>query len=111
MSAPRPVPTLPWPADAELAMPGSKSDANRLLVLAALCGHRTRVRGCTASDDVRRLVAGLQALGFEATHDEDAGVVDVGPRPADAPTRAEIHCSNAGTALRFLLSVAAITPP
>jgi hypothetical protein len=37
MSTPRPVPTLPWPADAELAMPGSKSDANRLLVLAALC--------------------------------------------------------------------------
>jgi 3-phosphoshikimate 1-carboxyvinyltransferase len=110
MSTPRPVPTLPWPADAELAMPGSKSDANRLLVLAALCGHRTRVRGCTASDDVRRLVAGLQALGFEATHDEAAGIVDVGPRPADAPTRAEIHCGNAGTALRFLLSVAAITP-
>lgn len=110
MSAPRPVPPLPWPADVALAMPGSKSDANRLLVLAALCGQRTRVRGCTASDDVRRLVAGLQALGFEATHDEAAGVVDVGPRPADAPTRAEIHCGNAGTALRFLLSVAAITP-
>lgn len=110
MSAPRPVPPLPWPADVELAMPGSKSDANRLLVLAALCGQRTRVRGCTASDDVRRLVAGLQALGFEATHDEAAGVVDVGPRPADAPSRAEIHCGNAGTALRFLLSVAAITP-
>ena len=110
MSTPRPVPPLPWPADVALAMPGSKSDANRLLVLAALCGQRTRVRGCTASDDVRRLVAGLQALGFDVAHDEAAGVVDVGPRPADAPTRAEIHCGNAGTALRFLVSVAAITP-
>ena len=110
LAPPRRVPPLAWPADAELTMPGSKSDANRLLVLAALCGERVRVRGCTASDDVRRLVAGLQALGFEATHDEAAGVVDVGPRPADAPDRAEIHCGNAGTALRFLVSVAAITP-
>jgi len=110
MSGARPVPLLPWPADVALAMPGSKSDANRLLVLAALCGQRTRVRGCTASDDVRRLVAGLRSLGFDVAHDEAAGVVDVGPRPADAPTRAEIHCGNAGTALRFLLSVAAITP-
>jgi 3-phosphoshikimate 1-carboxyvinyltransferase len=111
MTAPYRVAPLPWPSDAELVLPGSKSEANRLLVLAAMSGSEVLVRGATPCDDVRRLVEGLQALGFLARYaDEALGDVVVGPRGSSAPASGELFCGNAGTALRFLVSVAAITP-
>ncbi len=110
MTATRSVPRLAWPSDAVLLMPGSKSDANRLLVAAAARGVPCTVRGVTASDDVRRLLDGLRTLGFAVTHDEPTATVVLGGRDPRAPTRGELHCGNAGTALRFLVSLAAITP-
>jgi 3-phosphoshikimate 1-carboxyvinyltransferase len=110
MSAPRAVPQLAWPSVAELTMPGSKSVANRLLVAAALCGREVAITNATPSDDVRHLANGLRTLGFAVAHDEPAQRIVVGPRRADAPARGELFCGNAGTALRFLVSVAAITP-
>ena len=111
MNAERPVPLLAWPADVALAMPGSKSAANRLLLLAAVAGRPVHVHGATPSDDVRHLVAGLRTLGHGAGFvDEATGLVRVAPRAADAPSAGELHCGNAGTALRFLVSLAAITP-
>lgn len=106
----RVVPALPWPSDAVLTMPGSKSAANRLLVAAALSGREVTITGASPSDDVRHLVHGLRTLGFAAHFDEAVGRVVVGPRRGDATTTGELHCGNAGTALRFLVSVAAITP-
>ncbi|MBL9076369.1 MAG: 3-phosphoshikimate 1-carboxyvinyltransferase [Planctomycetes bacterium] len=115
MNEPNPgirIEPLRWPADAELALPGSKSEANRLLVAAALAGRPVTVTGATPCDDVRHLVRGLATLGYAARFvDAARGIVEVGPRaPASAPGRGELHCGNAGTALRFLVSVAAITP-
>jgi 5-enolpyruvylshikimate-3-phosphate synthase/shikimate kinase len=107
---PMAVPPLRWPSDAELRMPGSKSEANRLLVAAAARGVPTFVHAVTASDDVRHLVAGLRALGYAARFDERGALVEVGPRSAPFPARGELFCGNAGTALRFLVSLAAITP-
>lgn len=109
MTTSRPIPSLCWPAGAQLAMPGSKSAANRLLVAAALSGHEVLVTGATPSDDVRHLVAGLATLGYRAEFVADDGV-RVGPRRPDAADHGELFCGNAGTALRFLVSVAAITP-
>ncbi|MEZ5976948.1 MAG: hypothetical protein R3F34_01850 [Planctomycetota bacterium] len=105
------VPPLAWASDAVLELPGSKSEANRVLVVAALSGRRVVVHGATPCDDVRRLVDGLATLGYEAHFlDEERGTVHVGPRRGDAPSSGEVFCGNAGTALRFLVSVAAITP-
>jgi 3-phosphoshikimate 1-carboxyvinyltransferase len=102
---------LCFPSDATLTLPGSKSEANRLLVAAALSGQQVTITGASPSDDVRHLVAGLATLGFEATWLNEAnGIVRVGPRMATPPTTGELFCGNAGTALRFLVSVAAITP-
>lgn len=107
----RPVPRLLWPSDLRLELPGSKSEANRALIAAAVAGAPKRVRGATPCDDVRHLVEGLRTLGFAATFvDEARGVIDVGPRGPGAPTAGTLHCGNAGTALRFLVSLAAITP-
>ena len=105
------VPPLAFPSDVELTVPGSKSEANRLLVAAALSGVTTEVTGASPSDDVRHLIAGLTKLGYEAEYiDESQGLVRVGPRRDDPPTSGELFCGNAGTATRFLTSVAAITP-
>ena len=91
-------------------MPGSKSEANRLLVAAALSGQTVIVAGASPSDDVRYLVAGLKTLGFAAEFvDEAQGIVRIGPRNTNAKSSGELFCGNAGTALRFLVSVAAIT--
>lgn len=107
----RAVRPLPWPADATLELPGSKSEANRVLIAAATSGAQVRVLGATPCDDVRHLVAGLGVLGHAARFaDEARGVVDVGPRAGSAPAAGELRCGNAGTALRFLVSLAAITP-
>ena len=110
MNSPRTVPQLAWPADTNLMLPGSKSSANRLLVLAATSGKRVCVDALTASDDVLRLLDGLRTLGFAIEHDTNTEQVVVGPRRANAPTHGALDCGNAGTALRFLVSLAAITP-
>jgi len=111
----RPVALLPWRSAALLQLPGSKSEANRLLALAAACarqsGARVTVSGATPCDDVRVMVAGLAALGFEVHfEDELQGRIAVGPRGADAPRHGVLECGNSGTALRFLVSLAALTP-
>ena len=107
----RPIQPLRWPLEAELELPGSKSVANRALIAAALSGRRTRIEGATPCDDVRHLVHGLAALGFESEFEDEArGRVSVGPRAVRAASSAELFCGNAGTALRFLVSVAALTP-
>jgi|GEM_PF-334411 len=108
---PLPIEPLRAPADAVVTMPGSKSEANRALAAAALSGREVLIEGATPCDDVRHMVAGLATLGFAVRFvDEAAGQVLVGPRGADAPTAGELFCGNAGTALRFLVSIAALTP-
>lgn len=112
MNGPRAVPMLGWPTTAELLLPGSKSVANRLLLAAAIATAPTRLRGVPASDDVQHLVQGLRTLGHrvdvEADHG-DGATMTVTPRSNDAPGSGELFCGNAGTALRFLVSLAAIT--
>ena len=99
-----------YPSAAELELPGSKSEVNRLLVLAALSGHEVSIEGVSASDDVRYMVDGVAALGYFAQLDTEGRTIRVGPRQRGAPTSGEMFCGNAGTAVRFLVSLAAITP-
>lgn len=117
MNAPRSVPMLGWPPAAELVLPGSKSVANRLLVAAVIAASPTRLRGVPASDDVQHLLQGLRTLGHrvDAAREQydgghgDGATITVTPRTGEAPGIGELFCGNAGTALRFLVSLAAIT--
>ncbi|MFN7590888.1 MAG: shikimate kinase [Planctomycetota bacterium] len=112
MNGSRPVPMLGWPTTAELVLPGSKSVANRLLVAAAIAEAPTRLCGVPASDDVQHLLQGLRTLGHrvdvEADHG-DGATMTVTPRMNENPASGVLFCGNAGTALRFLVSLAAIT--
>ncbi|MFY9343943.1 MAG: 3-phosphoshikimate 1-carboxyvinyltransferase [Planctomycetota bacterium] len=113
MTPPRLVPTLPWTADARLAIPGSKSSANRLLVAAALSGRALTLHGVPAADDVVHMVHGLRAFGFALRFEPARERIDfepAGPARLAAAGPVEIFCGNAGTTLRFLTSLAAVTP-
>jgi 3-phosphoshikimate 1-carboxyvinyltransferase len=91
------------PIDAGVAVPGSKSITNRALLIAALAGGRTTLRGALHSDDTRYMAGALRALGIAVEEDADRArfVVDgLGGRfPA---TVADLDVGASGTAARFL---------
>lgn len=85
-------------------IPGSKSLSNRLLLLAALAEGVTRVEHLLDSDDVRRMLEALGALGVGLEQDADAVVVRGAGGPLNAPNDATVtlELGNAGTAVRPL---------
>jgi 3-phosphoshikimate 1-carboxyvinyltransferase len=94
-----------------VTVPGSKSQTNRALVLAALGlpqGSST-VSGALRSRDTDLMIGALQALGVSVEPDgaDDAELTVSGTL---APkTGARIDCGLAGTVLRFVPPVAALT--
>ncbi len=92
--------------DARVRVPGSKSVTNRALLLAGLASGESVLHGALAAGDTESFAAGLRSLGVaverrgDDLHVSGAG----GGFPA---ARAEVFCSEAGTAARFLLAAAA----
>lgn len=94
---------LDQPFDAVVTVPGSKSQTNRALLLAALADGASTLHGALFSDDTRVFVDSLQRLGFSVDADEGAATICVQGRGGAIPaTRAELYVGNAGTAARFL---------
>lgn len=107
----RAIEPLAWSAEATLTMPGSKSEANRLLILAALAGRPVTLRATAPGDDVQHMLRGLAQLGYGVSVSPSSPAsITVSPRGANPITTGVLDCGNAGTALRFLTSLAAITP-
>ena len=102
-SAPRAV----APLDAVVSLPGSKSQTNRMLVLAALAEGRSVVRRPLRSRDTELMADALRVLGVGVTDDGDDWVVE-GAGGALSPTGTAIDVGNAGTVARFLPPVAAL---
>jgi 3-phosphoshikimate 1-carboxyvinyltransferase len=104
---------LAGPVHAEITVPGSKSITNRALVLAALAGGETTLRGALWSEDTQVMVDCLQRLGFRVSVAPDPaefcnrtitvrGMGGKIPRGGDAGKPLELFVGNAGTAARFL---------
>jgi 3-phosphoshikimate 1-carboxyvinyltransferase len=97
--------------DATVTVPGSKSQTNRTLVLAALAAAQgqgsSTISGALRSRDTNLMIGALQALGIEITG-ADADLV-VGGTLAPGP-QARIDCGLAGTVLRFVPPLAALSP-
>jgi len=90
---------------ATLALPGSKSLTNRALVLAALSDGPSVVRRALRSRDTELMAAALTALGSAVdTSGEDW---QVAPGPFDAA--ATVDCGLAGTVMRFVPPVSALS--
>jgi 3-phosphoshikimate 1-carboxyvinyltransferase len=107
-----PLPADPWPApraagpvDVTVTLPGSKSLTNRALVLAALADGPSVVRRALRSRDTTLMAAALTSLGAAV----DTGSADwsVMPGPFDRP--ADVDCGLAGTVMRFVPPVAALS--
>ena len=92
------------------APPGSKSISNRALVLAALGKGTVRVKNLLTSDDVEVMLNALDKLGAATFSWEDEGEVLVvhGKGGSLGAYPGELYLGNAGTASRFLTSVATL---
>ena len=103
-----PAPSTPTPVHATVTVPGSKSQTNRALVLAALATPQgTSTISCALrSRDTDLMIGALHALGI--TVDSTDSELTVSGRIAPAPgTR--VDCGLAGTVLRFVPPVAALS--
>jgi 3-phosphoshikimate 1-carboxyvinyltransferase len=102
------APSTPTPVHASVTVPGSKSQTNRALVLAALAtaNGTSTVSGALRSRDTDLMIGALQALGVVV---EGAGAEltisgAIAPQPG-----ARVECGLAGTVLRFVPPVAALS--
>jgi len=104
---------LNQPLSVSCQPPGSKSMSNRALILAALGSGRCRVTNLLHSDDTRVMLTALTKLGCAVFSWEDNGQVLVveGKGGRLLACRDELDLGNAGTATRFLTTVAALAAP
>ena len=100
---------LTRPVDAEVTVPGSKSYTNRALVMAALAGGRSVLRGALFSDDTRHMADALRRLGIQVAADEKEARFEVDGCAGHIPAAgADLFVGNSGTSARFLVSLAAL---
>ncbi len=106
------VPADPWPApratrpvEATVSLPGSKSQTNRALVLAALADGPSVVRRALRSRDTLLMAAALQQLGTTVDTTSDDWAISPGLAEVDTT----IDCGLAGTVMRFVPPVAALS--
>ncbi len=95
------------PVDATFRVPGSKSITNRALVCSALAEGVSEILNASDSDDSSLMANGLNLLGVLARRRGTAIEVHGTAGNLHAP-KFPIPVGNAGTTLRFLLSVASI---
>ena len=94
-------------AEGEVALPGSKSISNRVLLLSALAKGKTTLKGLLDADDTQVMRAALKTLGIKIDETDDDCVVQgcAGRLPNQA---ADLFMGNAGTAIRPLTAALAI---
>ena len=97
------APLAPAPIRATVSVPGSKSQTNRALVLAALASGPSVIRNGLEARDTRLMRDGLRALGVQITESGDSW--EVTP-PAAFTGGVTVYCGLAGTVMRFLPALA-----
>lgn len=93
--------------------PGSKSISNRALILAALGKGQCKLKNLLHSDDTQHMLAAVSALqGAEITWEDNGDTVVLNGNGGKLlTTDEEIYLGNAGTASRFLTTVACLVKP
>jgi len=93
----------------ELRVPGDKSISHRALLLAALAGGESRIRGILTGEDPQATASILRELGVRVpplVADGELRVTGVGVRGMRTPRRT-LDCANSGTTARLMLGVLA----
>ena len=102
------APTAHGPVRAALRLPGSKSISNRALLLAALSDSPSTVRGVLRARDTSLAIEALRVLGCSVSEDgTDLAVSGGSVAPGSSVS---VDVGNAGTVMRFLPAVAALSP-
>jgi 3-phosphoshikimate 1-carboxyvinyltransferase len=101
------TPAAPGPVRARLRLPGSKSITNRALVLAALSDSPSVIGDPLRARDTLLAVAALRAMGCSIT--ENGTGLAVSPGQPGSGAELSVDVGNAGTVMRFLPAVAALT--
>ena len=105
LSGPWPAPTAPVPIRATVRVPGSKSETNRALVLAALASGPSTITNGLEARDTRLMRDGLRALGVDI---DDTGAIWRITPPTTFVGGGTVDCGLAGTVMRFLPPLAAL---
>jgi 3-phosphoshikimate 1-carboxyvinyltransferase len=92
---------------AALRLPGSKSISNRALLLAALSDSPSTLRGVLRARDTSLAIAALRVLGCSLEEDGTDLAVSSSSLPAGSSVGVDV--GNAGTVMRFLPAVAALS--
>ncbi|CAN6656849.1 pentafunctional AROM polypeptide [Trichomonascus vanleenenianus] len=98
------------PAKVTITPPGSKSISNRALVLASLGTGVCKIKNMLHSDDTEHMLNAVRLLDAADVSTENSGetiVLDGHGGKLSAPTK-ELYLGNAGTASRFLTTVATL---
>ena len=93
----------------ELRVPGDKSISHRALLVAALAGGESRIRGVLTGEDPQATAAILRAMGVRVpplVANGELRITGVGTRGLRAPAKV-LDCANSGTTARLLLGVLA----
>lgn len=101
------------PAHTDVIPPGSKSISNRALVLASLGSGTCKIKNLLHSDDTEVMLNAVQRLGGATVSWEDHGevlLIEGNGGKLVAPVD-PLYLGNAGTASRFLTTVATLAKP
>ena len=90
----------------KIALPGSKSITNRVLLIAALANGKSHISGALKSDDTTYMARALGQLGVTVTDTGDTDFL-VDSSGILTPSQEPLFLGNAGTAVRFLTAAAA----
>ena len=103
-------PAASGPLDATVTLPGSKSLTNRFLVLAALASETSRLRRPLRSRDTELMAQALRRLGAGVDDATSANALSPDWIITPASLRGgDVDCGLAGTVMRFLPPVAALS--
>ena len=94
-------------AQGTVALPGSKSISNRVLLLSALALGSTEISGLLDSDDTRVMLAALRQLGVPV-QERGRGSARVQGAASFPVKQADIFLGNAGTAFRSMTAALAL---
>ena len=99
------APEAPAPITATVVLPGSKSETNRALVLAALSSGPSVITGGLEARDTQLMRDALRTLGVEIIEDNNKWQITP---PKTFVAGGTIDCGLAGTVMRFVPPIAAL---
>src|SRR3989344_4311912 len=100
---------LSIPVTAEINVPGSKSQTNRALILAAQTKGETKIINPLIAADTQSMIGCLQTLGIETRINGDEILVS-GDISDVKDENFELNAHLSGTTMRFILALGCITP-